>query len=105
MTAFESFWARYPRKVGKLDAERAFALALKRASEEEIMAGLEQYRVSETVRNGFICHPATFLRQGRWMDEPDTAVSVGGLSLECAHEPRCASRWSCGKRQQQERAS
>jgi hypothetical protein len=30
-------------------------------------------------------------------------ISAGGLSLECEHEPACASRWVCGQKQIQDR--
>lgn len=81
---FDEFWAAYPRKVAKLAAIRAWDKAVKMASAEEIIAAVEaQKKVCEQwQRDGgqFIPHPATWLNQGRWMDEIGSKVndSVGG---------------------------
>ncbi len=71
--AFEVFWAKYPKKAAKADAEKAFAKALKRASAETIMAALEKLAGSYgwTKDGGqFILHPATWLNRDGWHDEP-----------------------------------
>lgn len=67
---FERFWAAYPRKVGKFAAEKAFRKARKDTPLSAIMAGLVAYRVEKPAYADW-CHPATFLRQGRWLDEYD----------------------------------
>ena len=67
---FESFWASYPRKTGKLAAEKAYAKAVKLASPELISAALAQ--VLWPPDKQFIPHPATWLNQGRWMDDAET---------------------------------
>ena len=68
---FDAFWAKYPRKAAKPYARRAFNAALKRASFEAIMAGLNQYAFSRD--HQFRPHPATWLNQDRWVIEADTA--------------------------------
>jgi hypothetical protein len=68
---FEEFWRRYPRKVAKPAAEKAFGAAVKRHSPEDIFAGLATFRFSDDPR--FIPHAATWLNQRRWMDEPADA--------------------------------
>lgn len=70
MNDFDQFWAAYPRKVGKLDAMKAYAKARTVATAEEILAGVEQYKRNKPEYADW-CHPSTFLNQGRWMDEPD----------------------------------
>lgn len=67
---FAGFWTAYPRKVGKLKAQEAWAKALKSAAPEAILAGLERAkRNPKWAREPeFIPHPATWLNQGRWMD-------------------------------------
>ena len=68
---FDTFWAQYPRKVGKLAAQKAFSRATKLASAETITAALDT--LHKEVRGQdpkFIPHPATWLNQGRWDDEP-----------------------------------
>jgi hypothetical protein len=65
---FDTFWALFPNKVGKRDAEREFASALKRSSFDDIMAGLRRY-VAKTDDRPW-CNPSTFLHQDRWSDQP-----------------------------------
>lgn len=72
-TLFEVFWKSYPSKVGKDAARKAFE---KRRPDDELlalmMAALDVQKCSErwTKDNGqYIPNPATWLNQGRWMDE------------------------------------
>lgn len=68
---FAEFWSAYPHKVGKRDAEKAFAKARTRASFDAIMAGLRRYAAKTDDRPW--CNPATFLNQDRWEDAPSEA--------------------------------
>lgn len=68
---FEQFWTMFPNKVGKRDAEKAFAKAIQRASLEAILAGLSRYAAKTDDRPW--CNPATFLNQNRWEDQPAPA--------------------------------
>ena len=71
--AFRDFWAAYPRKVGRGAAEKAFAAAIaKGASVADIAAGLN--RQSWPVEPRFVPHPATWLNQARWQDDPAAAA-------------------------------
>lgn len=72
---FERFWAAFPRKVGKLAAQRAWMKAVQFATLEEILAGVERYKAMKPAYADW-CHPATWLHQGRWMDEPDSAPAI-----------------------------
>lgn len=87
---FEEFWAKYPRKVGKLKARVAYSQIIGRgksvlidgervplrASHAEIMAGLKRFisgmynsRTGEILEETkFIPHATTWLNQGRWED-------------------------------------
>jgi hypothetical protein len=69
---FAKFWEVYPNKVGKAAAAKAFLAALKRASFEDIMAGLQRYVVKTDDRPW--CNPATWLNQDRWQDQPAPPV-------------------------------
>lgn len=73
---FERFWQLYPHKVGKRDAIKAFDLALRagKVPFEQLMEGLERY-VHKTDDRPW-CNPGTWLRQGRWEDQP--ASNNGG---------------------------
>lgn len=72
------FWKPYPRKVGKDAARKAWAQAVKRAPPETIIAALAGYRWPDDPQ--FIPHPATWLNQGRWSDEPTPETKVGVLN-------------------------
>lgn len=70
---FETFWKAYPKKVGKDAASKAFA---KRKPDDkllkEILQAVELQKVSDQwTKDGgqYIPNPATWLNQGRWMDE------------------------------------
>lgn len=66
----DTFWPVYPRKVGKGAARPAFRAALKKASAEDIMAGLEKYRAAVAGKDQqFIAHPKTWLSGERWTDD------------------------------------
>lgn len=68
--SFDEFWARYPRKVARKAARKAWNGAIKVASVEKIMAGLEQYMAHKPAWKDWM-HPATFLNGERWDDEYD----------------------------------
>lgn len=65
---WSEFWALYPNKVGKADAMKKFAAALRIAPFETIMAGLRRYVAKTDDR--MWCNPATWLFQQRWDDQP-----------------------------------
>lgn len=63
------FWAIYPHKVGKAPALKALSSALRKASIEEICAGVERYVATKPPDRQW-CNPATWLNQERWLDMP-----------------------------------
>ena len=69
----EKFWAEYPRKVGKDAAMKAF---LKRKTDDALLGEMIEKLKLQIVENNwtrenqrYIPHPATWLNEGRWMDE------------------------------------
>lgn len=72
---FATFWATYPRRIGKGAALKAWKKALKVATADQILAGAETYA---QIRAGddpqYTAHPATWLNQQRWEDEPDPQI-------------------------------
>lgn len=94
---FDEFWRTYPRKIGKplarakwdaitngglqtrtLDKDSGQYVEINlQATPEELIEGARRYAKSQIdpqtfkVKDGgkFILHPATFLNQGRWLDE------------------------------------
>lgn len=68
MSEFDTFWATYPNRIGKLAAEKAYAKARKKATAAEILDGVARYIAQKPEWKEW-CVPTTFLNQGRWMDE------------------------------------
>lgn len=67
---FTDFWAVYPLRKAKPQAEKAWGKATKRADPRIILAAVHSYR-AELSRTGTLCkYPATWLNQDCWEDEP-----------------------------------
>jgi len=70
---FDAFWKHAPRKIGKGAARKAWKTATKRADPNVILDAWTRY--ADTIQPGddmrFVPHPATWLNQDRWEDEPD----------------------------------
>ena len=101
MSDFDTFYAAYPRRVGKLDAIRAYAKARTVATADEILAGVALYQANKPEYADW-CHPATWLNKGRWMDEYDEPVQ---RTAKCDHEPTCNSPQWCLVLRSREKAS
>ena len=72
MIEFDEFWAAYPKKKAKKDAERAFRVHVNEKNHLEVMDGLGKAKRShDWMKEGgrFIPYPATWLRGHRWLDE------------------------------------
>ena len=74
---FDVFWSKYPKKVGKDAALKAFQ---KRKPDQHLLVQMlnalgEQIRSEAWTKDGgqFIPNPATWLNQGRWQDEVQSA--------------------------------
>jgi len=79
---FAKFWSIYPRKVGKLDAEKAFNQMARRYAPEAILAGAEAYArqwAADGTELRFTPFPGTWLRAGRWMDLEHETVTAQPL--------------------------
>lgn len=75
---FEQFWSAYPKKVGKKDAQRAWAKAKDRPDIAVLLEAIGKQTHSEQWRKEagqFIPNPATWLNRGSWADEP---IQVNG---------------------------
>jgi hypothetical protein len=69
--AFDVFWAAYPRRVGKADAEKAFPAAVRRAGSVDVMLDTIATWLGEwQSRPQFCPYPATWLRRDGWCDDP-----------------------------------
>lgn len=77
---FAEFWAKYPRKVSKGAARRAWTTALKRAPASTIIEGLTRYKFHELKEKQ--PHASTWLNGWRWddwKDEQDLTADPWGL--------------------------
>lgn len=66
---FEDWYSRYPHKVQRGAAEKAFVAARKIASLEELIAGLHRY-IGHKPEDRQWQNPATWLNGKGWLDEP-----------------------------------
>lgn len=69
--SFAVFWKGFPRdRIGNKDkAKSAYVKALTRATEEEILNGLEKYRRSSEVASGYAKGAAAWLNDDRWASD------------------------------------
>ncbi|MEY9183135.1 hypothetical protein ABIG06_004716 [Bradyrhizobium sp. USDA 326] len=79
--AFAEFWALYPLKVGKLDAEKAYLAKAKAGTATAIMnAGAARYAAERSGQDPkFTKHPAKWIKGECWNDEPS---STGAVTLD-----------------------
>lgn len=79
---FDEFWAAYPKKVDKYVAKQSYIRARQKATADEIMQGLNRYKLyiqAENTEKQFIANASTWLNQHRWENQyeiekkPDTA--------------------------------
>ena len=85
---FEAFWKRYPRKIGKPKARRAFAAALRRSELVAIQQGFlrwERWWIDGKVSTEYIPYPAVWLNDERYNDEAPT-VTAGESALDVARK-------------------
>ena len=79
---FTEWWPHYPKKVKKLDAEKAYRAALKRGvTPKELLDGLQRQKAAWKAKGTepqYIPYPATWLRAGSWEDELDTPAPSTG---------------------------
>lgn len=66
---FDTWWAAYPHKIGKLAARRHYTAARKMTDHDTLMAGVAAY-IRAKPKDRPWCNPATWLNQGRWEDQP-----------------------------------
>jgi len=84
-SAFDYFWALYPRKVGKPKARAAWDKAVKRADPSHIAAAASRYAADPNRSEQFTLHPTTWLNRDGWNDDPlpgpDAPTDRQGLIL------------------------
>lgn len=94
---FEAFWAICPRKVGKGAARKAYAKAVKAENPATLFSAMQRH--AEEVRGKdeqYIPHPATWINQERWNDEPAQTNSGADFAKRAAEQWR-ARRMDSGQ--------
>jgi len=88
---FDAFWLAYPRRVGKDDARKKFATAMHGGvTVAELLRAIERDKQRQWAGRppDMIPHPATWLHQGRWKDEPEQhQPQAQGQPHERRHPP------------------
>lgn len=74
---FDVWYKIYPHKVGRKDAARAYAKAVKNTSPEILLAGVQRY-IKTKRPDAPWCNPSTWLNQGRWEDQPADIQKANG---------------------------
>lgn len=102
---FNLFWDVYPRRVGKIAAQKAFAKAIKGADAEMIIEAAKSFADDPNlpVNKQFIAHPTTWLNEGRWSDGPlpervKSAEELAVLARERAEKDREAAQRAAERR-------
>jgi hypothetical protein len=92
--SFDEFWEIYPRKAGKQEARKVFKRALSNATLADILAGARRYASDPNREAQYTAHPATWLNQGRWADEPLPPRSPVGRFERVLEPARVPPRYS-----------
>ncbi|KZM72282.1 hypothetical protein [Nocardia terpenica] len=69
-TRFDEWWAVWPRKQAKRDAQRAFSKALNLIGFDELMAATQAFASDPNREDRYTPYPATWLNGERWADAP-----------------------------------
>lgn len=88
---FDEFWSSYPRRVGKKASEKSF-YKLTNADQAKAVSAAKAYAEAtaqwQPQDKQYIPHPATWLNQGRYEDDPATWKRT-----EHANDSQRNSRW------------
>lgn len=93
--AFDDFWSAYPNKVGKGKAREAWLKATTKATAEQITSAVKSYPWPNDSQ--FIPHPATWLNQERWADQPakrSAPAPAPGSKITYTAPPSEEDTWS-----------
>lgn len=91
LAEFDEFWKVYPKKVGKIAAEKAYAKARKSVDHAAIMSALGSYKFSDDLQ--YVPHPATWLNRGSFLDEVGGTTSGKHVPRPATDDPMVLYRW------------
>nr|DAP76082.1 MAG TPA: replisome organizer protein [Caudoviricetes sp.] len=97
---FDDWWKQYPKKVGKIDAQKAYRAAIKQgAKPQDLLDGLRRHNANWKAANTerqYIPNPASWLRKGRWEDEleaPDSGQAAPAINPATGKEATKEDFW------------
>ncbi len=93
ITEFELFWSAYPKKEGRLEAERAFVEVMGKDKTADILAGIAAQKKAEAWmkdQGRYIPAPARWLREGRWKKTRVLRTMEIGLRFDIQAGPTAA---------------
>lgn len=94
LSEFEGWYERYPHKVGRGAAEKAWTSARAIASLVELSEGLTRYVASKRPDVPW-CNPATWLNAKRWMDAPaEPAPPKPAEVISAADRDAAKAKWN-----------
>lgn len=80
--SFDAWYTAYPVHKARGAAAKAYSKALEKTDEATLFAAAKRYRDDPQVRRGYGKHPATWLNQHCWLDEPTPADATPPESAE-----------------------
>ena len=93
---FDDFYALYPRKISRLDAQKAWSkltLPERVLALSAIPAHVRYWTLAGTDK-AFIPYPATWLNGERWTDEIELPRSKAEVEAELAKQARPGEDWA-----------
>lgn len=95
LSMFEDWYRSFPRHIGRAAAEKAYTKALSRGSPSDLLAGASRYAAERSGEDeNFTKHPATWLNQDCWLDEPTGKKRNGKLT---GHQAFAAAAFSIAR--------
>ncbi len=92
MKEFDVWYEIFPLHKGRGAAEKAWLTARTIATVEQLIAGAQRYRAECAGRElRYVAHPATWLNQKRWLDEPTPTLFNGAAKAPAKSPPAIGS--------------
>jgi len=99
---FDSFWDTYPRKAAKGAARRAWESAIRKTDPQVILLAASVFANDPNRDPQFTPHPATWLNQERWNDDPLPQRGSGKTTAGDARMDNYGNLWQIFERESNE---
>jgi hypothetical protein len=79
----EAVYDAYPRKAARLDAIKAILMAFRQVAYETLLERVKAFaKATEGADKQYIPYPASWIRAGRWDDDPEEWSRMGRKGLQ-----------------------